>query len=40
MWILDIVFKFYKSLEKLTEEQLKYLREAGVPRTRVVRVWY
>ena len=40
MWILDIVFKFYNSLEKLTEEQLKYLREAGVPRTRVVRVWY
>ena len=40
MWILDIVFKFYKSLEKLTEEQLKYLRETGVPRTRIVRVWY
>jgi len=27
-------------LEKLTEEQLKYLRETGVPRTRIVRVWY
>jgi len=40
MWILDIVYKFYKQLEKLSREQLKYLREAGVPRTRVVRVWY
>ncbi len=40
MWILDIVYKFYKSLEKLSVEQVAYLRETGIPRTRIVRVWY
>ena len=40
MWILDIVYKFYKNLEKLSIEQLEYLRETGIPRTRIVRVWY
>ena len=40
MWILDIVYKFYKHLEKLSIEQVAYLRETGIPRTRIVRVWY
>ena len=35
MWILDIVYKFFKYMRKLSIEQLKYLRDAGIPRTRI-----
>ena len=40
MWILDIVYKFFRHMQKLSVEQLEYLRYTGVPRRRIMYVLY
>ena len=40
VWIIDILYKFIKNLNKLTLLELDHLRNNGIPRRRVIYVWY
>ena len=40
VWIIDILYKFIKLINKLTLLELDHLRNRGIPRHRVVYVWY
>ena len=40
IWIISVLFKFIKLLNKLTLLELDHLRNRGIPRHRLVYVWY
>ena len=40
IWILDVLYKFIKLINKLTLLELDHLRNRGIPRHRLVYVWY
>tara|TARA_B100001093_G_scaffold520256_1_gene613997 strand:- start:12409 stop:12960 length:552 start_codon:yes stop_codon:yes gene_type:complete len=40
IWIIDILYKFIKLINKLTLLELDHLRNRGIPRHRLVYVWY
>jgi len=40
IWIIDILYKFIKLINKLTLLELDHLRNRGIPRQRIVYVWY
>ena len=40
IWIIDIIYKFIKSLKNLTSEQILYLRNRGINNRRAVVVYY
>ena len=40
IWITTVLFKFIKLLNKLTLLELDHLRNRGIPRHRLVYVWY
>jgi len=40
IWIINVLFKFIKLLNKLTLLELDHLRNRGIPRNRLVYVWY
>ena len=40
VWIIDILYKFIKLINKLTLLELDHLCNRGIPRHRVVYVWY
>jgi len=40
IWIISVLFKFIKLLNNLTLLELDHLRNRGIPRHRLVYVWY
>ena len=40
IWILDVLYKFIKFINKLTHLELEHLCNRGIPRHRLVYVWY
>ena len=40
IWILDVLYKFIKLINKLTHLELEHLCNRGIPRHRLVYVWY
>ena len=40
IWIIDILYKFIKFMNKLTLLELDHLRNRGIPRQRLVYIWY